>query len=295
MKEHHGLCFAILEPDGFVCSGKEQTRLRKGGKTMIRALWTAGSGMLAQQMNIDIISNNLANVNTTGFKKVRLEFEDLLYQTIRAAGTSSAQGSAVPTGFQVGHGVKNVSTTKLFSSGDPVNTGNTFDMMIEGDGFFQIQMPDGSTAYTRDGNFRVDAEGRLVNTSGYLLQPEITIPENTASVSIGKDGTVSVILAGETDAQEIGRIELARFINPAGLVNLGGNLYNQSSASGEAITGNPGDEGFGTINQGFLEMSNVKVVEEMVNLIMAQRAYEINSKAIQAADEMLQTANNLRR
>lgn len=262
---------------------------------MIRALWTAGTGMMAQQMNIDVISNNLANVNTSGFKKMRLEFEDLLYQTVRAAGTTAAQGSAVPTGLQVGHGVKNVSTTKLFSPGDPLNTGNPFDMLIEGDGFFQIQMPDGTTAYTRDGNLRVDSEGRLVTTSGYGLQPEITIPENVTSVSIGKDGTISVLVAGETEAQEVGRIELVRFLNPAGLINLGGNLYRQSSASGEATAGNPGEEGLGTIGQGFLEMSNVKVVEEMVNMIMAQRAYEINSKAIQAADEMLQTANNLRR
>lgn len=262
---------------------------------MIRALWTAGTGMMAQQMNIDVISNNLANVNTSGFKKMRVEFEDLLYQTIRAAGTTSAQGSTVPTGLQVGHGVKSVSTTKLFTSGDPVNTGNPFDMMIEGDGFFQIQMPDGTTAYTRDGNFRVDGEGRLVNTSGYVLQPEIIIPENATSVGIGNDGTVSVLLPGEIEAQEVGRIELARFLNPAGLINLGGNLYQASAASGETAVGNPGEEGFGTIGQGFLEMSNVKVVEEMVNMIMAQRAYEINSKAIQAADDMLQTANNLRR
>lgn len=262
---------------------------------MMRALWTAGSGMMAQQMNIDTISNNLANVNTNGFKKMRLEFEDLLYQTIRTAGAASAQGANVPTGFQVGHGVKSVSTTKIFSQGDFVNTGNPLDIVIEGEGFFQIQMPDGSTAYTRDGAFKIDGEGRMVTSQGYVLQPEITMPNNADSINIGSDGTITVTLAGETDPQEIGRIELARFLNPAGLINAGGNAYKTSAASGEAVAGNPGADGLGTTGQGFLEISNVKVIEEMVNMIVAQRAYEINSKAIQASDEMLQTANNLRR
>lgn len=262
---------------------------------MMRALWTAGSGMMAQQMNIDTISNNLANVNTNGFKKMRIEFEDLLYQTIRTAGAASAQGSNVPTGFQVGHGVKSVSTTKIFSQGDFVNTGNSLDVVIEGDGFFQIQMPDGTTAYTRDGAFKIDGEGRLVTSQGYVVQPEITMPDNADSINIGTDGTITVTVAGETEPQEIGRLELARFLNPAGLINVGGNAYRTTTASGEAVTGTPGVDGMGRIGQGFLEISNVKVVEEMVNMIVAQRAYEINSKAIQAADEMLQTANNLRR
>jgi flagellar basal-body rod protein FlgG len=262
---------------------------------MIRALWTAGSGMMAQQMNIDVISNNLANVNTGGFKKMRLEFEDLLYQTIRPAGATSAQGSNIPTGFQVGHGVKTVSTTKVFSQGDFVNTGNPLDITVQGEGFFQVQLPDGSIGYTRDGAFKIDGEGRIVNSEGYLLQPEMMVPENASDFSVGSDGTVMVTVAGDTVPQEIGRIELARFLNPAGLVNLGGNIYQQSVASGEAVVGDPGIDGMGTLGQGFLEISNVKVIEEMVNMIVAQRAYEINSKAIQAADEMLQTANNLRR
>lgn len=262
---------------------------------MMRALWTAGSGMMAQQMNIDTISNNLANVNTNGFKKMRLEFEDLLYQTIRTAGAPSAQGANVPTGFQVGHGVKSVSTTKIFSQGDFTNTGNPLDVVIQGDGFFQIQLPDGTTAYTRDGALKIDGEGRLVTSQGYVIQPEVTLPDNADSINFGSDGTISVTVAGETDPQEIGRLELARFLNPAGLINIGGNSYRNSAASGEAVAGNPGTDGLGTIGQGFLEISNVKVIEEMVNMIVAQRAYEINSKAIQAADEMLQTANNLRR
>jgi flagellar basal-body rod protein FlgG len=250
--------------------------------------------MMAQQMNIDVISNNLANVNTSGFKKSRVDFEDLLYQTIRTAGSTAAQGSTLPTGLQVGHGVKSVSTTKIFSQGDFTNTGNPLDLVIEGDGFFQVQMPDGSTAYTRDGAFKLDGEGRVVNSEGYPLQPEITVPADAKSITIGTDGTVSVTMADDTN-QEIGRIELARFLNPAGLVNVGGNMMKPSAASGDATTGNPGSDGIGTLSQGYLEMSNVKVIEEMVNMIVAQRAYEVNSKAIQAADEMLQTANNLRR
>lgn len=261
---------------------------------MMRALWTAGTGMMAQQMNIDVISNNLANVNTAGFKKSRVNFEDLLYQTVRTAGSTAAQGATLPTGLQVGHGVKSVSTSKVFTQGDFTNTGKPLDLVIEGEGFFQVQMPDGSTAYTRDGAFTVDGEGRIVNSEGYPLQPEITIPADATSITIGTDGTVSVTMADETN-QEIGRIELARFLNPAGLVNVGGNMMKATGASGDATTGNPGLDGIGTLSQGFLEMSNVKVIEEMVNMIVAQRAYEINSKAIQAADEMLQTANNLRR
>jgi flagellar basal-body rod protein FlgG len=261
---------------------------------MMRALWTAGAGMMAQQTNIDVISNNLANVNTTGFKKSRVDFEDLLYQTVRTAGSTASQGATLPTGLQIGHGVKSVSTTKMFTQGDFTNTGNALDLVIEGDGFFQVQMPDGSTAYTRDGAFKMDGEGRIVNSEGYLLQPEISIPTDATSITIGTDGTVSVTMADDTN-QEIGRIELARFLNPAGLVNVGGNMMKETDASGTAMTGNPGEDGIGTLSQGFLEMSNVKVIEEMVNMIVAQRAYEINSKAIQAADEMLQTANNLRR
>lgn len=267
----------------------------KGGIIMIRALWTAGTGMMAQQMNLDTISNNLANVNTTGFKKLRVEFEDLLYQTLRNAGSSATQGMQLPTGLQVGHGVRPIATTKIFTQGDYVLTENPLDLVIEGDGFFQVQMPDGTTGYTRCGAMKLSSEGRLTTSEGYYLQPDITIPSNTQSINVGSDGTVSVILAGEEETQEIGQIELANFTNPAGLSNIGKGLYQRTSASGEAIVVTPGTEGVGTIIQGSLEMSNVKTVEEMVSMIVAQRAYEVNSKAIQAADEMLQTANNLRR
>lgn len=251
--------------------------------------------MNAQQTNIDIISNNLANVNTVGFKKSRAQFQDLLYQTIRAAGTTTAQGNMNPSGLQIGHGVRMISSSKSYGQGDVIQTGNALDLMIEGDGFFQVMLPDGNIGYTRDGNFKVDGEGRIVNNDGYVLQPEIWVPENATEIIIGTDGTVSVRIAGEQDPQEIGMIELVRFLNPEGLVNIGRNIVLPSNASGEPQYGTAGLDGFGNITQGFLEMSNVKVVEEMVNLIVAQRAYEVNSKAIQAADEMLQTANNLRR
>ena len=262
---------------------------------MIRALWTAGTGMLSEQMTIDTIANNLANVNTTGFKKMRVEFEDLLYQTMRSAGSSSSQGVALPTGLQVGHGSRALATTKIFSQGDIQQTDNALDLVIEGDGFFQVQLPDGSTAYTRNGAFKVDATGRLVTSEGYYLQPEITIPAGTTSIDIGSDGTVTAEVSGQSDPQEVGRIEIATFSNPAGLDNYGRGLYLQSASSGDPVATTPGTNGSGTIIQGSLEMSNVKVIEEMVNMIVAQRAYEVNSKAIQAADEMLQTANNLRR
>ncbi len=262
---------------------------------MIRALWTASSGMNAQQTNIDIISNNLANVNTVGFKKSRAQFQDLLYQTIRAAGSTTAQGNMNPSGLQVGHGVRMISSSKSYAQGDVLQTGNALDLMIEGEGFFQVMLPDGNIGYTRDGNFKVDGEGRIVNNDGYVLQPGIWVPENATEIFIGTDGTVSVKIAGEENPEEIGMIELVRFLNSEGLVNIGRNIVRPSNASGEPQYGTAGFDGFGSITQGFLEMSNVKVVEEMVNMIVAQRAYEVNSKAIQAADEMLQTANNLRR
>ncbi len=262
---------------------------------MIRALWTAGTGMISQQLNIDTIANNLANVNTTGFKKMRVDFQDLLYQTLRAAGSSSFQGGQLPTGLQVGLGARPVATTKIFTQGDIMQTENPLDLVIEGDGFFQIQTPDGGMAYTRSGNFKIDATGRFVTAEGYIVQPEISIPEGVKSIDIGVDGTVSVIIAGENEAQEIGKFELVKFINPSGLSNMGKNMYQQTGASGEPVIATPGSEGVGTLVQGSLEMSNVKVVEEMINMIVAQRAYEINSKAIQASDEMLQTANSLRR
>jgi flagellar basal-body rod protein FlgG len=262
---------------------------------MIRALWTAGTGMQAQQFNIDTISNNLANVNTIGFKKMRAEFEDLLYQTIRQPGSSAYQGQVLPTGLQVGHGVRPVATTKIFTQGDFQQSDNPLDLVIEGDGFFQVQLSDGSAAYTRNGAFKVDGEGRLVTSEGYIVQPEIIFPSGVENVNIGTDGTISVEVSGEDESQEIGRIDLVTFLNPAGLSNTGKGLYVQTAASGDAVTVTPGTEGAGTIIQYYLEMSNVKVVEEMINMIVAQRAYDVNSKAIQASDEMLEVANNLRR
>jgi len=262
---------------------------------MMRALWTAGSGMLSQQTNVDTISNNLANVNTIGYKKMRAEFEDLLYQTIREAGSTTSQGRELPTGLQVGHGSRTVATTKSFTQGDYQQTDNPLDMLIGGDGFFQILMPDGTIEYTRNGAFKVDSEGRLVNSEGFYVEPEITIPEGASEITVSQDGIVSVLLTGESTPEEIGQIEIAKFINPTGLINDGNSLYRQSAASGAPLVTTPGSDGVGTIVQQYLEMSNVKVVDEMVNMIVAQRAYEINSKAVQASDEMLQTANNLRR
>jgi flagellar basal-body rod protein FlgG len=262
---------------------------------MIRSLWTAASGMQAQTTNIDVIANNLSNVSTAGFKRSRAEFQDLLYETMRPPGVASAGDSTVPTGIQIGHGTRTVSTQKLFIQGDFQHTENDLDMAIEGQGFFQITQPNGDIAYSRAGNFKIDSDGRIVTADGYLIEPEITIPTDTLSVSIGTDGTVSVMQPGQTQPTDVGNVQTARFVNPAGLEAVGRSLFMPTEASGEATTGTPGEEGFGTIAQGYLEMSNVSVVDEMVNMITAQRAYEINSKAIQTADEMLQTANNLKR
>lgn len=262
---------------------------------MIRSLWTAASGMQAQTSNIDVISNNLANVNTAGFKRSRVDFQDLLYETMRPPGTSTPGGGQVPTGIQIGHGTRTVATQKIFIQGDFENTQNELDMAIEGQGFFQIIQGNGDIAYTRAGNFKIDGEGRIVSPDGFLVEPEITIPTDALAVSISTDGVVSVLQPGQTAATDVGNLELSRFVNPAGLQNIGRNLYVQTAASGDPTTGTPGEDGFGTIAQGYLEMSNVSVVDEMVSMITAQRAYEINSKAIQAADEMLQTANGLKR
>lgn len=262
---------------------------------MIRALYSSSSGMQAQQLNLDTIANNLANVNTTGFKRTRVDFADLLYQTFKAPGTSSASGSVVPTGIQVGHGSRPVATQRIFSQGDFQQTENPLDMVIEGDGFFQVTRPDGTTAYTRSGAFKKDGSGRVVNSDGFVLSPNIVIPTDAKSVTIGSDGTVSVILAGQTAASTVGTIQTAQFVNPAGLSAIGRNLYLPSPASGNAVAGNPGTQGLGTLSAGFLELANVKVVEEMVSMITSQRAYEANSKAIQTADDMLQISNNLRR
>jgi flagellar basal-body rod protein FlgG len=262
---------------------------------MIRALWTAATGMEAQQMNVDVISNNLANVNTTGFKKSRIDFQDLLYTTLKAPGTESASGIQIPTGIQIGNGVRTVSTQKLFSQGDFTQTSNPLDVVIEGDGFFQVLRPDGTTAYTRDGALKVNSEGKLVTSDGFVLQPEITIPTDATDITIGIDGTVTTTIVGQEAPTTVGQIELAKFINPAGLKSIGKNLFEATDASGAVVTGVAGTEGRGTVLQGFLEMSNVKVVEEMVNMIIAQRAYEVNSKAVQTGDQLLQMAASLHR
>ncbi|MCB2201364.1 flagellar basal-body rod protein FlgG [bacterium] len=262
---------------------------------MIKALRTAATGMSAQQMNVDNIANNLANVNTTGFKKTNLEFQDVLYQNYRRAGAASAVGTRVPTGLSIGYGTKPAATVRQFTTGDMQQTGNPLDVAIRGDGFFQITQVDGTTAYTRDGAFKLTADGQLVTSDGYFLEPEITIPQDATSVAIGGDGTVEVLQIGQTDPVQVGQIELARFVNPAGLAAVGRNLMVQTVASGDPITDVPGQQGLGTLDQGYLEGSNVSVVDEMVNMIVAQRAYEMNSKAIQTSDDMAQIANQLKR
>ncbi len=260
---------------------------------MLGALFTSSTGMKAQQLYVDTIANNLANVNTTGFKKSRVDFQDLLYQTLKPAGAETADGNQVPEGMQVGLGVKPIAISKLFTQGAITQTGNDFDIAIEGDGFFQILQPDGTVAYSRDGSFNIDANGSIVTSDGFILQPAITIPSNTKEVSIGQDGTVSALLADGT-ISNVGQIQIATFINPAGLSAMGKNLLGETVASGTALVGVAGLEGRGTLAQGFLELSNVEIVDEMVNMILAQRAYEINSRAIKTADEMLQVANQLR-
>ena len=260
---------------------------------MIRALWTAASGMEAQQLNMDVIANNLANVNSTGFKKSRADFQDILYQTTKTAGSTANAGSELPTGVQVGLGSRVAAVQKIFTTGDMLATGNDLDLAIEGSGFFQVSNPNGEQFYTRGGSFKKDGNGRLVTSSGFPLTPEIVIPSNATKISVGQYGTVEAYLDGSNEATEIGILELARFTNPAGLNAVGGNLFTETPASGTAETGPPGDLGYGTISQGFIEGSNVNIMEEMVNMIAGQRAYEVNSKAIQTADEMLQMTNGL--
>lgn len=262
---------------------------------MIRAMRTAASGMFAMEFFIDTIANNLANVNTTGFKKSKVEFQDILYQTQRAAGTAQVQGIQNPIDVQVGYGVQSVSSQKLFEQGDITQTSNPLDLAIRGDGFFQVTQPDGSLAFSRDGTFKLSSEGLLVTSDGYPVEPSITIPTNIVDIHVGQDGVISVLVPGETEPQTIGQIELTKFVNPAGLKNLGRNLYEATVTSGQPLSSSPGSPGFGTVSQGFVEASNVNVVTEMVNMIVAQRAYEVNSKTIRVAEEMLSTANNLKR
>ncbi len=262
---------------------------------MIRSLFIAATGMEAQKLNIDVIANNLANVNTTGYKRSRADFQELMYEEIKTPGAASAEGVQLPSGIQLGLGVRPVAVQKVFEQGDFTPTGNPLDMVIEGDGFFQVIKPDGEIAYTRSGAFKLDSEGRIVTSDGYPIEPEITIPSDTLEITIGSDGRISVTQPGSTTPTEIGQIEIARFSNPGGLSSIGKNLFEETASSGVPTTGTPGTEGLGTIQQGFIELSNVNIVDEMVQMIVSQRAYEINSKAVQAADDMLQIANNLRR
>ena len=262
---------------------------------MLTALSTAATGMQAQQTNIDVIAHNLANVNTNGFKRSRADFQDLLYQTLQAPGAASSDQTEVPTGIQVGMGSRTAAVQRLFVQGDMQLTENPLDIAIDGDGFLQVQRPNGDIVYTRAGALKLDSQGRVVNSDGFPIEPQIVIPNDVTNITIGTDGTVSVLQPGNVNAQAIGQIRLVTFPNPSGLNGLGRSLFQPTTASGDPIEGAPGENGLGTITQGFLEISNVSVVEEMVNLISAQRAYEINSKAIQAADEMLQDAANIRR
>tara|TARA_R110000782_G_scaffold248213_3_gene335127 strand:+ start:3791 stop:4576 length:786 start_codon:yes stop_codon:yes gene_type:complete len=259
---------------------------------MTQALWIAKTGLDAQQTRMAVISNNLANVNTTGYKYSRPVFNDLLYQTVRQPGAQSSQNTEIPSGLMVGTGVRTMSTQKFYSQGNIIQTENPLDIGITGNGFFEILMPDGSTSYTRDGTFQLDSQGQMVTSNGFILQPQITIPANTQSMTIGEDGVVSVLVAGSTTPTQVGSIQLADFINPAGLQPIGDNLLKETAASGSASTGTPGLTGLGRTVQGSLESSNVNVVAELVNMIETQRAYEMNSKAISTSDQMLQYASN---
>ena len=255
---------------------------------MLRSLHIARTGLDAQQTQLDVVSNNLANVSTTGFKKSRAVFEDLLYQTIRQAGAQSSQQTQLPSGFQLGVGARTVATERLFEQGAMQQTNNPLDVAINGKGFFQIQMPDGSLAYTRDGSFQVDNQGNLVTASGYALLPNMQIPANALVISIARDGIVSVTTPGNVTPTQLGQIQLATFINPAGLQGQGENLFIETAASGAPLPNNPGTDGMGVLNQSFIETSNVNVAEELVNMIISQRAYELNSRAITTSDQMLQ-------
>jgi len=263
---------------------------------MIQALYTAASGMLAQQLNVDTIANNLANVSTTGFKKARVDFEDLLYRTVKPAGSQpTAPGVQSPVPIQVGLGVKPVATPRIFFQGEMIETNNPLDIAIEGDGFFQVLLPDGTIGYTRDGSWKIDSLGKIVTSEGLPMEPEVVAPPETLLIVVTRDGQVGVRLPGSPDTEIVGQVETARFMNQGGLHAIGRNLFVVTEASGDPMLGTPGLDGFGEVVQGFLEQSNVKVIEEMVKLIVAQRAYELNSRAVQVSDDMLQTANNLKR
>lgn len=255
---------------------------------MIRSLWIAKTGMEAQQTQMDVISNNLANVSTNGFKRSRAVFEDLIYQNLRQPGAQSSQLTQIPSGFQLGTGVRPIATERLHTQGNLQQTSNQLDVAIQGAGFFQVLQPDGTTAYTRDGSFQTDSQGQIVTSNGFVVQPAITIPANATSVTIGQDGVVTITQPGSSAPVQVGSMQLATFINPSGLESLGQNMYVESASSGTPSTNVPGTNGTGTVSQGYVETSNVNVVEELVNMIQAQRAYEINSKAITVSDQMLQ-------
>lgn len=259
---------------------------------MNQALWIAKTGLDAQQTKMSNIANNLANAGTTGFKRGRALFEDLLYQNVRQSGGQTSQDTRLPSGLSLGTGVRTVATEKLFSQGNLAQTDNPLDMAIQGRGFFSVLLPDGTTGYTRDGSFMLNDQGQMTTASGYVLQPVINIPANTQSVTIGKDGTVSVLQPGSTAVSQVGTIQLTDFVNPAGLQPVGQNMFQQTSASGAPQTGGPTLNGLGSVTQGFVETSNVNVVEELVSMIETQRAYEMNSKAISTTDQMLQYLNN---
>ncbi len=261
----------------------------------MRSLNIAATGMMAQQLNVDVISNNIANMNTTGFKRQRAEFQDLLYQNLERPGaTSSSSGTIVPTGVQVGVGVKAGSVYRIPEQGNILPTQNRLDLAVSGRGYFQITMPNGQTAFSRAGNFSTDAEGRLVTEDGFLIEPAITIPQDAIDITINREGQVSAVLSGETEPQDLGQIELASFVNPAGLEAIGDNLFLQTPASGAPNVGAPGSVGFGTLMQGFLETSNVNAVNEISALIVAQRAYEMNARVITTADQMMSTTSQMR-
>ncbi len=260
---------------------------------MIRSLWIAKTGMEGQQSKLDAISNNLANTATNGYKRAGVVFEDLMYQSLRAPGSATSEQTTLPTGYQVGLGTRVAATTRNFSQGSLQQSGNNLDIAIKGQGFFQVQMPDGTTGYTRDGAFQLDANGALVTAAGYAVQPGITVPANALSVSVGADGTVTATLPGQAAPATLGQLQLAAFINPAGLEPRGGNVYAETAASGAPQAGAPQSAGLGALQQGFVEGSNVNVVEELVSMIATQRAYELNSKAIQTSDQMLQRLGQL--
>jgi len=255
---------------------------------MIRSLWIAKTGLEAQQTQMDVISNNLANVSTNGFKRSRAVFEDLLYQNLRQPGAQSSQQTQIPSGLQIGTGVRPIATERIHTQGNLQQTSNQLDVAIQGAGFFQILQPDGTTAYTRDGSFQTDSQGQIVTSDGFVVQPAITIPANATSVTIGQDGVITITQAGAAAPVQIGSLQLATFINPSGLESMGQNMYMETASSGTPSTNVPGTNGTGTLSQGYVETSNVNVVEELVNMIQSQRAYEINSKAITVSDQMLQ-------